>query len=85
MKNVLNREYLHQQTEKTKVIRERISASDPATTVSTMGAILLVADIETLLGMRSQVEIHLRAIRHLLKSSRIGQVYLTDGIKRDIL
>lgn len=103
-KDVLDHEYLKYQTETMRVIRERISVLDPSTTVSTMGAILLLAGIEvcdpcpkfpavrmlispvtqTRLGMRSQVEIHLKAIYQLLESSRVGQVYLTDGIKRAI-
>ncbi|KIW91977.1 uncharacterized protein Z519_06959 [Cladophialophora bantiana CBS 173.52] len=83
-RNVLDQEYLHYQTETIKIIRERISMSDPTTTISTMGAILLLAGIETRLGMRSQVEIHLKAIQRLLESSKILQIYLTDGIKRAI-
>ncbi|OQU96931.1 hypothetical protein CLAIMM_02942 isoform 2 [Cladophialophora immunda] len=83
-KNVLDHEYLQYQGETIRAIRERISVSDPTTTVSTMGAILLLAGIETRLGMRAQVEIHLKAIHRLLESSKIGQVYLTDGIKRAI-
>ncbi|EXJ74135.1 uncharacterized protein A1O5_02429 [Cladophialophora psammophila CBS 110553] len=83
-RNVLDREYLQYQTETIKIIRERISMSDTTTTISTMGAILLLAGIETRLGMRSQVEIHLKAIQRLLESSKIWQVYLTDGIRRAI-
>ncbi|KIW18512.1 hypothetical protein PV08_02800 [Exophiala spinifera] len=83
-KDVLDHEYLKYQTETMRIVRERISFFDPSTTVSTMGAILLLAGIETRLGMRSQVEIHLKAIYQLLQSSRVGQVYLTDGIKRAI-
>lgn len=34
--------------------------------------------------MKSQVEIHLKAVRRLLESTKTKQIYLTDGIKRAI-
>lgn len=45
-KNVLDQEYLQYQNETIKIIRERISVGETAATISTMGAILLLAGIE---------------------------------------
>ncbi len=43
-----------------------------------------LGDIQIRLGMRPQVELHLKAVRSLLEASKTGRAILTDGIKRAI-
>jgi cell division protein FtsL len=99
--NVFNHECLQYQTKTIQTVRERISAPEHAMTISTLGAILLLAGVEVSrystklatraesicqmrLGMRSQVEIHMQAVRKVLESCKSKKIPLTDGIKRAI-
>ncbi|KAL5088527.1 hypothetical protein Trisim1_006484 [Trichoderma cf. simile WF8] len=65
-------------------IRDKIACIKGAVSESTIGAILLLAGVEAQLGMTSQVQLHMSAVRQLLDISRSDGVYLTGGIKRAI-
>jgi hypothetical protein len=81
----IDMECLGYQSKAVSAIRERISSFESATSLSTLGAILLLAGVEARLGMRVQVQLHMQAIRTLLeRCSKAESVYLTDGIKRAI-
>ncbi|KAL6792083.1 hypothetical protein J3E68DRAFT_61904 [Trichoderma sp. SZMC 28012] len=65
-------------------IRDKITCIKGAVSESTIGAILLLAGVEAQLGMTSQVQLHMSAVRQLLDLSRSDGIYLTGGIKRAI-
>ncbi|KAL6885759.1 hypothetical protein GGI43DRAFT_303172 [Trichoderma evansii] len=65
-------------------IREKVAYVKGAVSESTIGAILLLAGVEAQLGITSQVQLHMEAVRQLLEMSRSQGVYLTVGIKRAI-
>ncbi|KAK4083748.1 uncharacterized protein Triagg1_1410 [Trichoderma aggressivum f. europaeum] len=65
-------------------IRDKVACIKGAVSESTIGAILLLAGVEAQLGMTSQVQLHMSAVRQLLDISRSDGVYLTGGIKRAI-
>ncbi|OKL63696.1 hypothetical protein UA08_00716 [Talaromyces atroroseus] len=80
----IDRECLGYQGQAISYIREKMSSLDEATSESTFGAILLLAGVEARLGMTSQVQLHMGAVRQLLDICRTKGVYLTGGIKRAI-
>ncbi|KAF2098962.1 hypothetical protein NA57DRAFT_66183 [Rhizodiscina lignyota] len=51
---------------------------------ATIGSILLLIGVESRLGVRSHVQIHLQGILQLLGFCNSRQIYLCDGIKRAI-
>ncbi|CAI7634804.1 unnamed protein product [Penicillium pancosmium] len=61
-----------------------MSYPEKATTESTLGAILLLARIEALLGIPNHVQLHMGAIKEILGVCQRLGVYLSDGIKRAI-
>ncbi|KAL7917136.1 hypothetical protein ACQKWADRAFT_307473 [Trichoderma austrokoningii] len=65
-------------------IRDKVARAKGAVSESTIGAILLLVGVEAQLGMTSQVQLHMVAVRQLLEISRSQSVYLTAGIKRAI-
>ncbi|KAJ4860622.1 hypothetical protein T069G_05610 [Trichoderma breve] len=65
-------------------IRDKIVCIKGAVSESTIGAILLLAGVEAQLGMTSQVQLHMSAVKQLLDISRSDGIYLTGGIKRAI-
>ncbi|KAL7959277.1 hypothetical protein V8C34DRAFT_313430 [Trichoderma compactum] len=65
-------------------IRDKVACIKGAVSESTIGAILLLAGVEAQLGMTSQVQLHMSAVRQLLDIFRSHGVYLTGGIKRAI-
>ncbi|KAK8047551.1 hypothetical protein PG996_015615 [Apiospora saccharicola] len=65
-------------------IRERVGSRNEATTESTIGAILLLAGVEARLGVKSQVQLHLGAVRQLLDLCEKESIPLTGGIKRAV-
>ncbi|KAL7904694.1 hypothetical protein GGI35DRAFT_192332 [Trichoderma velutinum] len=65
-------------------IRDKVACIKGAVSESTIGAILLLAGVEAQLGMTSQVQLHMSAVRQLLDIARSEGVYLTGGIKRAI-
>ncbi|EHK18274.1 uncharacterized protein TRIVIDRAFT_47366, partial [Trichoderma virens Gv29-8] len=65
-------------------IRDKVASIKGAVSESTIGAILLLVGVEAQLGMTSQVQLHMAAVRQLLEISRSQCVYLTVGIKRAI-
>ncbi|KAI0458449.1 hypothetical protein F5B21DRAFT_459705 [Xylaria acuta] len=80
----INRECLGYQSQAIGYVRERMGSLGEATSESTIGAILLLAGVEACLGMTSQVQLHVGAVRLLLQICRTKGVYLTGGIKRAI-
>ncbi|KAH8901222.1 hypothetical protein GQ53DRAFT_835105 [Thozetella sp. PMI_491] len=65
-------------------IRERMNGPIRAPMEPILGAILLIAGVEARLGMRAQVQIHMKGIQQLLTASASAGVHLSDGIKRAI-
>ncbi|KAL7895445.1 hypothetical protein HDV63DRAFT_381529 [Trichoderma sp. SZMC 28014] len=65
-------------------IRDKVAYAKGAVSESTIGAILLLVGVEAQLGMTSQVQLHMEAVRQLLEMSRSQRIYLTAGIKRAI-
>ncbi|KAL7931191.1 hypothetical protein V8C35DRAFT_310628 [Trichoderma chlorosporum] len=65
-------------------IRDKVARVKGAVSESTIGAILLLVGVEAQLGMTSQVQLHMAAVKQLLEISRTQGVYLTIGIKRAI-
>ncbi|KAK2812212.1 hypothetical protein FQN50_001570 [Emmonsiellopsis sp. PD_5] len=80
----IDRESLGYQSQAISYIRQRMSSLDSATSISTIGAILLLAGVEARLGAKSQVQLHMKAISQLLDICRSEGIYLTDGIKRAV-
>ncbi|KAH8159333.1 hypothetical protein CIB48_g8922 [Xylaria polymorpha] len=80
----INRECLGYQGQAIGYVRERMSSLGEATSESTIGAILLLAGVEACLGMTSQVQLHMGAVRLLLQVCQTQGVFLTSGIKRAI-
>ncbi|KAJ5391487.1 N-ethylmaleimide reductase, partial [Penicillium cosmopolitanum] len=80
----LNGECLGYQSQTMSYIRDRMSYPEKATTESTLGAILLLARIEALLGIPNHVQLHMSAIKEILGVCQRLGVYLSDGIKRAI-
>ncbi|KAJ5975998.1 N-ethylmaleimide reductase, partial [Penicillium waksmanii] len=80
----LNTECLGYQSQSMSYIRDRMSYPEKATTESTLGAILLLARIEALLGIPNHVQLHMSAIKEILGVCQRLGVYLSDGIKRAI-
>ncbi|KAI0447227.1 hypothetical protein F4803DRAFT_575414 [Xylaria telfairii] len=80
----INRECLGYQGQAIGYVRERMSSLGEATSESTIGAILLLAGVEACLGMTSQVQLHMGAVRLLLKVCQTQGIFLTSGIKRAI-
>ncbi|TVY24400.1 hypothetical protein LHYA1_G006765 [Lachnellula hyalina] len=80
----LDRECLGYQGQAISYIRERMGSLDEANSASTIGAILLLAGVEARLGMTSQVQLHMGAVKMLLDMCRTKGIYLTGGIKRAI-
>ncbi|KAK2750854.1 hypothetical protein FQN55_001425 [Onygenales sp. PD_40] len=78
----IDRESLGYQSQAISYIRQRMSSLVSATSISTIGAILLLAGVEARLGAKSQVQLHMKAISQLLDICRSEGIYLTDGIKR---
>ncbi|KAH8645410.1 hypothetical protein BX600DRAFT_485035 [Xylariales sp. PMI_506] len=81
---ILNQECLHYRGQAIHFIRERMDAPTLTPTEPILGAILLIAGVEARLGMRSQVQIHMKGIKQLLQAAGLARVHLTDGIKRAI-
>ncbi|KIA75422.1 hypothetical protein HK57_00098 [Aspergillus ustus] len=65
-------------------IRERMGSLNEAISEATIGAILLLAGVVARLGLTSQVELHMGAVKRLLEICQTKGVYLTPGIKRAI-
>ncbi|KAK2799870.1 hypothetical protein FQN51_006471 [Onygenales sp. PD_10] len=80
----IDRESLGYQSQAISYIRQRMSSLVSATSISTIGAILLLAGVEARLGAKSQVQLHMKAISQLLDICRSEGIYLTDGIKRAV-
>ncbi|KAI0203295.1 hypothetical protein F4808DRAFT_39600 [Astrocystis sublimbata] len=80
----INRECLGYQGQAIAYVRERMDCRREATSEATIGAILLLAGVEACLGMTSQVQLHMGAVRLLLQICQKEGVQLTDGIKRAI-
>ncbi|KAB5576242.1 hypothetical protein GE09DRAFT_619527 [Coniochaeta sp. 2T2.1] len=81
---IINQECLRYQGQALSHIRQRMASLDQATSESTIGAILLLAGVEARLGMSSQVQLHMGAVKRLLETCRTEGVHLTGGIKRAI-
>ncbi|KAI0522091.1 hypothetical protein F5B22DRAFT_458317 [Xylaria bambusicola] len=79
-----DREWRWYQGQAFSYVRERIGTPDTATSEPTIGAILLLAGVEARLGMTSQVQLHMDAVRRLLSICKARGITLTDGIKRAI-
>ncbi|KAK5627014.1 hypothetical protein RRF57_002729 [Xylaria bambusicola] len=79
-----DREWRGYQGQAFSYLRERIGTPDMATSEPTIGAILLLAGVEARLGMTSQVQLHMDAVRRLLSICKSKRISLTDGIKRAI-
>ncbi|KAL7917078.1 hypothetical protein ACQKWADRAFT_324944 [Trichoderma austrokoningii] len=80
----INQECLGYLNRATKSIRERMDRPANAASVAVIGAILLLAGVEARLGMRSQVQLHMRAIHQLLQLCSDENIYLNGSIKRAI-
>ncbi|KAL4938712.1 hypothetical protein BDV06DRAFT_231562 [Aspergillus oleicola] len=80
----LDRECLRYQGQAITYIRERMECLDSAASEATIGAILLVVGVAACLGLKDEVELHMGAVKQLLKICRERSVYLTPGIKRAI-
>lgn len=80
----INQECLGYLNRATKSIRERMDRPENAASVAVIGAILLLAGVEARLGMRTQVELHMKAIHQLLHLCSDENIYLNGGIKRAI-
>ncbi|KAI8950416.1 hypothetical protein F4801DRAFT_345346 [Xylaria longipes] len=80
----INRECLGYQGLAIGYVRERMSSPGEATSESTIGSILLLAGVEACLGMTSQVQLHMGAVRLLLQICQAKGVDLRGGIKRAI-
>ncbi|KAL2802077.1 hypothetical protein BJX63DRAFT_426334 [Aspergillus granulosus] len=80
----LDRECLRYQGQAMAYLRERMDSLDEATSEATIGAILLLTGVVARLGLTSQVELHMGAVKRLLKICRTKGIYLTPGIKRAI-
>ncbi|CEL10149.1 hypothetical protein ASPCAL13274 [Aspergillus calidoustus] len=80
----IDSECLRYQGQAITYIRERMDSLAEATSEATIGTILLLAGIVARLGLTSQVEMHMGAVRQLLKVCQARGVYLTPGIKRAI-
>ncbi|KAI1420459.1 hypothetical protein F5Y12DRAFT_772925 [Xylaria sp. FL1777] len=80
----INWECLRYQGRTFNYVRQNMSSPSAATSESTIGAILLLAGVEARLGMTSQVQLHLGAVRRLLDICETKSVCLTSGIKRAI-
>ncbi|KAB5540218.1 hypothetical protein GE09DRAFT_252324 [Coniochaeta sp. 2T2.1] len=81
---IINPECLRYQGQALSHIRQKMTSLGQATSESTIGAILLLAGVEARLGMTSQVELHMGAVKRLLETCRTAGVHLTGGIKRAI-
>ncbi|RYC62085.1 hypothetical protein CHU98_g4137 [Xylaria longipes] len=80
----INRECLGYQGQAIGYVRERMGSPGEATSESTIGSILLLAGVEACLGMTSQVQLHMGAVRLLLQICQAKGVDLRGGIKRAI-
>ncbi|KAH8911619.1 hypothetical protein BR93DRAFT_924295 [Coniochaeta sp. PMI_546] len=80
----LNGECLGYRGQAIRHIRQKMNSMGEATSESTIGAILLLAGIEARLGMTSQVQLHMGAVQHLLKTCQTEGIRLTSGIKRAV-
>ncbi|EHK50173.1 uncharacterized protein TrAtP1_007237 [Trichoderma atroviride] len=80
----INQECLGYLNRATKSIRERMDRPENAASVAVIGAILLLAGVEARLGMRSQVQLHMKAIHQLLQLCSDENIYLNGSIKRAI-
>ncbi|GAW22504.1 hypothetical protein ANO14919_120410 [Xylariales sp. No.14919] len=80
----INRESLGYQGQAYGYVRETMSSPRKATSESTIGAILLLAGVQARLGITSQVQLHMGAVRLLLDICRTEGIHLTVGIKRAI-
>ncbi|KAJ8131521.1 hypothetical protein O1611_g2104 [Lasiodiplodia mahajangana] len=80
----INRECLGYQGQTISYVRERMGSLCEATSEATIGAILLLAGVEARLGMKSQVQLHMGAVRLLLEICQKENVHLNGGIKRAI-
>ncbi|KAI0111295.1 hypothetical protein GGR51DRAFT_509619 [Nemania sp. FL0031] len=80
----INRECLGYQGQTISYVRERMGSLCEATSEATIGAILLLAGVEARLGMQSQVQLHMGAVRLLLDICQRENVNLNGGIKRAI-
>ncbi|KAL2841002.1 hypothetical protein BJY01DRAFT_14599 [Aspergillus pseudoustus] len=65
-------------------IRERMGSLNEAISEATIGAILLLVGVVARLGLASQVELHMGAVKRLLEICQAKGVYLNPGIKRAI-
>ncbi|KAL3457526.1 hypothetical protein BJX64DRAFT_16493 [Aspergillus heterothallicus] len=77
-------ECLRYQGQAITYIRERMDSLNEATSEATIGAILLITGVVARLGLTSQVELHMGAVRRLLEICQEKGVHLTPGIKRAI-
>ncbi|TAQ87450.1 hypothetical protein B7494_g4228 [Chlorociboria aeruginascens] len=80
----IDRECLEYQSQAISHICKRMSSLDRTTSITTIGAILLLAGVEARLGMQFHVQFHMRAIHRLLDICQTEGIYLTGGIKRAI-
>ncbi|KAI1813790.1 hypothetical protein GGS20DRAFT_577289 [Poronia punctata] len=80
----INQECLRYRGHTLTYIREKLSSSDEVASEAAIGAILLLVGVEARLGMTSQVQTHLNAIKSLLEISKKKGVPLSRGIKRAI-
>jgi hypothetical protein len=80
----LDSECLAIKTRALRIVGERLSNMETATTGATIGAILLLVGVEARLGLRSQVQLHLAGVKRLLVLCGAAGVQLTDGVKRAI-
>lgn len=65
-------------------INQKLAAPLESSIDATIGAILLIIGVESRLGVRSHIQIHLQGVLELLKFCNTRQIYLCDGIKRAI-
>ncbi|KAL2108300.1 hypothetical protein VUR80DRAFT_3982 [Thermomyces stellatus] len=80
----IDRECLDYKGQAISRIRERMGSPREAVSESTIGAILLLTGVEARLGMTSQVQLHMRAVRQLLAICKARGVHVTAGIKRAV-
>ncbi|KAI9164011.1 Serine/threonine-protein phosphatase 6 regulatory ankyrin repeat subunit C [Paramyrothecium foliicola] len=79
-----NDEFLRYRGQALHSIRVKMVSPENAASEVTMGAILLLARMETRFSVPGQVQMHLNAIKQLLAVSRTHGIHLTDQIKRAI-
>ncbi|KAI0128008.1 hypothetical protein BJ170DRAFT_628064 [Xylariales sp. AK1849] len=80
----MNVECLAHKNRSIQAVNEKMATIREATKPSTIGAILLLVGIEYRMGVRANVEIHMRGIRQILRLCQSDKIFLPDGIKRAV-